>query len=426
MADMGKLAMRLQSLPETDRRTFLEAMLGTISAGNLKLLVEFFKSDDVLKLISAEADWGPLKVIEEILKNYDAVCKVDEGLARQLLERFLIYLFSHQNDVGIDDAFVWLQPLLKYKLLDDGLELVASKQWTAPVGADGTQSKRFELKCRRVRASRFRRQRSYAEADEELRRLYEEWRSFDPREMQELSVLEYEMGYSAFLQGNVGEAADAFFAGAQHAAEAHDRVREIIDSFCGYYTQFHGRVLDPHEARKQFERRYQELLDHPGQQLVDAWLSTIQGRLFEVACALGDAETAEQFAVRLKDNLYLKSLAEDVHERFAARKVLAFAAVVQCDWKTALRHFACFLDSDLTRWGEPDAGLVRSLHDEARGWDELAVCYREAGIALRGLGETGLARRVWERGLSLPANCGNTFFQNDIRGLLAELDGAQP
>lgn len=416
MADMGKLAMRLQSLAAADRRTFLEAMLATLAAGNLKFLVEFFKSDPLLNEIAAEPDWGPLKAIEEIVKNYAAVSEIDKELARQLLDRFLSYFFTHREEIGINNVFVWLQPLARFQLLNDAVELVASRQWV-PAGADPTEIRRFELMCRRSRASLFRRQRRYAEADEELHQLIDEWRSFDPREVQELSILEYELGYSAYLQGRVDEAARVFFDGSRHAAVAKDRVGELINSFCGYYTQFHGRVIDSHEARRQFQRHYRDLLDQPRQKRVDAWLSTIQHRLFEVACSLGDAEEAFQFAARLKTDDYLKSLVEDVHSRFSARKVLALAAVVRRDWKTALHHFGSFLDADLSNWGAADPELASSVRDD---WDELAICYREAGIAAKELGESEVACRIWERGLALPASSGNTFFQNDIRSFLAK------
>lgn len=119
--------------------------------------------------------------------------------------------------------------------------------------------------------------------------------------------MEYEIGYSAFLQGRADESARVFFAGPHHPAAAKDRVGELINSFCGYYTQFHGRAIDTHEARKVFQQHYRDLLDQPRQKRVDAWLSTIQHRLFEVACALGDVDEADQFASRLKSDDYLRA-----------------------------------------------------------------------------------------------------------------------
>lgn len=417
MTLLGNFAMRLELFSEPDRRTFLEVLLATLGgAGNLDLLLEFFQSDPILKAIAAEPDWGPLKVIEEYVKDYPAVCGVDESLARQILERFLSYLFSHHRELGINNVFIWLQPLVEFKLLNDAIELVASRQWN-PIGGNPREIKRFELMCRRCRGSLLRRQRRYAEADEELRALGDEWRSFDASEVQELSILEYEIGYSALLQGKIEVAATTFFEGAKHAAEADDRVGQIINSFNGYYSQFHGRTLGAREAKRVFEKHYQDLLDEPRQKRVDAWLSTIQHRLFEVVCALNDAESATQFAVRLRADDYLRSFPEDVHLRFTAHKVLALAAVVRREMRNALHQFAAFLDFDRGKWGPSEADLRRSIHD---GWDELAICYREAGIALWELGASHSARAVWERGLYLPANSGNTFYQADIRQLLAE------
>ena len=158
------LGKKYKAMSELDRRTWLAAVFAILpNARSLNDFARFLLDDEVLAEREQHEDLAFDRVIQDFLENYPRFCDTDERLAKQILEKFTELLFHKEEQIEINNVFVWLQALADPRLLLDTVELVASEQWEPPAETDSRKRKKFELLCRRSRASLWRRKRRYDE-----------------------------------------------------------------------------------------------------------------------------------------------------------------------------------------------------------------------------------------------------------------------
>lgn len=417
------LGGKFNAMTEMDRRTWLAAIFVTFSkAKNLTDFASFLLDDAVLARREEYEELAFDRVIQDFLASYPRFCETDDHLAKQILEKFTGLLFQKEEDIDINNVFLWLQALSDSRLLLDTVELVATRQWRPHGDCEPLKRKRFELLCRRSRASLWRRSRSYDAARNELSSLLVEWKEFDATEKKELSIIEYEIGYMGYLLGDADESAKVLFDGARHAEEMGDTIGKIINSFCGYNSLYQGRKMSTENAKTFFNQYLAEMLEQnalkPREPRVVGWLFTMSHRLFEIACEENDEQMAEKYGEDVLRNELVQRGKNDLTYRLIRKSDAARLATVKSDWSEALRNWATFLHLELHGFQEC---IEQDLVDFHHTRPEQALCYREAGTVLRRLGENDQARRVWTRGLECPDDAGNKFFKEDIRTLLRQL-----
>lgn len=409
-------------MTDLERRASLALIVnGLMASQNLQEFARFLCKDRFVEERERLEDTGFDRVILDFLNTYPKFVETDPKLARQILHRFIDLLFRRDEELDVTNTFAWLQSGVNVSLLLDAVEHVAGDEWHSPNDADPRKLKRFTLLCRRSRASLWRRRQHYAEAREELVSLLEEWSEFDPQEIKELSVIDYEIGYLDYLRGDIQSSADALFRGAKLAEQAGDPVGQLINSFNAYHSLYQGRQISLDEAEREFRRHLEELIDqtrrHPNDARTGSWRRTICHRLFGLACERGDRKAAENYLTEARRGGLTPRGDPDPAFVFV-RSCLEGRWEFLCgNDEAALRQWAAFLDVRLPGLEKFRNDKVHQIH---RDRYEQALFYRDAGRIYLRRDQPELARQLFLRGLRLRADKGNTFFQADIRQLMRE------
>lgn len=357
--------------------------------------------------------------VRELLTRYSYCCRLDERIGVEVIDEFLQLGIEKGPDGRflIEDSALWLQPLAGSNLWEKAVGRVVSGEWRA-ADLHPSDSIFFSRDCRRFQARLYRQQRRVPDAISQLTELQNEWSQSarTEREFQELATVLWELGYANFQRAGMDHAKEFFKQSDRFASDAADRVAVIIAQFNLMWCDYHARRLPPDTAKRIAERYREQLRDYARlDERAKQWLSNIDGRLFLLALDEKNGALAVKIYDSFRKNEAHKRSEEDPRIRLWQHIHQGRLAVVMGEHRQALEHFSRFLRLPVSKFGDPQPDQVGLVTDHS----EIALAFRDAGIALDKLGMRSCAAEVWRAGLDLPDDTGNSFVkQRDLRQLL--------
>jgi hypothetical protein len=217
------------------------------------------------------------------------------------------------------------------------------------------------------------------------------------------SIIAYEIGYIAFLRGDLLVARRWFLYSDALARAAKDATRAWISRCVAHNCAFVGsrktRVFE-----KTLVRAHRIFTHHAsrGDPNAQRWLMNVAAHRLEIAMLRNDVDATRQMHAALLADAWVRQIAPaDFMERFNG--LLALAEHRFADAATA--------------FGQLVGGQV--LGPENR-YEQLARHALDYGLALVAAGDRAGARAIWQQALALPADAGNRLWQARIRSLMAD------
>lgn len=344
-----------------------------------------------------------LQCREAMQKKHQSTSELQQ-LARELAKHVIRQIDSEQDSVlDIEDLHAFLAFRKDTQLYRDLLEAGTSLLKTNRQRTRTNSLQRLYLGMRARQGNLLRRDGDLEAAEKLLAELQIELVAFGPSA--ELSRVEYDLGYIAYLEGDLERGATLIEKSAKTALQgdnefghwisacvaAHQRWLLALENSNGIDATYKmHEVLD--QALEVFERRKFD------DTTSERWVMNVHAHRFNLAYRAKDGDKAKSILEFLENDPWLKGFGDDITvARYRAR--LAILEGRYIEGANGLKALSMMR-------------LKRSDKEES-----LAEDFMDAGFGYRLGGDEKLARQMWNITMKLPRSYGNSYWQNIVRSL---------
>ncbi len=252
-------------------------------------------------------------------------------------------------------------------------------------------------------------------------------------EYQNLGFLDYEIANSEFTRNNFDEAVQYYKSSNDYFKQAEDWVGVAVGDYMLAYAEYYTGKIELQEVyditKGSLSKLSQFLSDGVESGRCERWIVNIIIQCFYYAAQGNFLEDAQEWHDKLADLeiVRLNNNADELEPpgttcqnyiyfrmHIASKAILSYLLK---DYDASLGYFAEYLDLNLSEWGSRNPYVPMSFDDIV----EITRDYWYAGRALKEAGFKERAITAWNKGLSLPVEYSNLYYQNKIRQELERL-----